>query len=113
MAKYASVLNGKGVTQMEKTKVTFTIDMVLFIIFLMLKLDGIIDWKWIWIFSPFWIAWCIQVCVCIVAVIVNAIADWQPKNMYRAPSGDPLVWDAKTGTLYGPWDGEDNTNEEV
>lgn len=92
---------------MEKTKITLQIDIILFIIFLILKLDGIIDWKWIWVFSPFWIIWCIQGCLWVVAVIRNIIAVWQPKNLYRAPSGDPLVWDAKTSTLYGPWGSEE------
>lgn len=28
---------------------------LLFIVFLVLKLTGYIDWSWWWIFSPFWI----------------------------------------------------------
>ena len=27
---------------------------VLFVVFLVLKLTGTIDWAWIWIFSPIW-----------------------------------------------------------
>ena len=88
----------------KKININTKIDLMLFIIFLMLRLDGVINWKWLWVFSPLWIMWCIQVCILIVVVIAN----WQPKNLYRAPSGDPLVWDAKTNTLYGPWSAEDS-----
>lgn len=28
---------------------------ILFLIFLVLKLTGNIDWSWWWVFSPFWI----------------------------------------------------------
>lgn len=28
---------------------------VLFLIFLVLKFTGFIDWAWIWVFSPLWI----------------------------------------------------------
>ena len=95
---------------MKNKKYVIGIDVVIFIIFLMLKLDGIIDWKWIWIFSPFWIVWYIQGYLWVVAVLRNIIAVWEPKNLYHAPSGDPLVWDAKTNTLYGPWNNK--TEEE-
>lgn len=30
-------------------------DLVLFLIFLVLKLTGFIDWSWWWIFAPLWI----------------------------------------------------------
>lgn len=96
---------------MENKKYIIHVDIILFIIFLILKLDGIIDWKWVWVFSPLWIVWCIQACLCIAAAIAKATAGWVLKNMYRAPSGDPLVWDAKTSTLYGPWSAEDNETE--
>lgn len=29
--------------------------LIIFLIFLTLKLTNIIDWSWIWVFSPFWI----------------------------------------------------------
>jgi len=33
----------------------FGIGMVLFIVFLILKLTHTIDWRWIWVCSPLWI----------------------------------------------------------
>ncbi len=33
----------------------FPLSMVLFIVFLVLKLTGTIDWSWWWVTSPLWI----------------------------------------------------------
>lgn len=99
---------------METKKLTIKMDhieVMLFIIFLILKLDGIIDWKWIWIFSPLWILWAIKISIMIVLQIANAIikiANWQPKYKTHVASGPSLVWDPKTNELYGPWTAEDN-----
>jgi hypothetical protein len=49
---------------------------VLFIIFLILKLTGNIDWSWWWVTSPLWIPLALGlsiVCVAIVIVIVALI----------------------------------------
>ena len=90
---------------MKNKKFTFSIDTILFIIFLILKLDGIIDWQWIWVFSPLWIVWAIQICITIVAVVIDAIVNREPKyKSYHVPSGSTLVWDPKTNTMYGPFD---------
>lgn len=98
----------------SKIKFNFNIELILFIIFLILKLDGIIDWKWIWVFSPFWISWTIQICISIVTIIwvaiANAIVGCNSKRTFS--SGPRLVWDAKTNTMYGPCMDEDNETEE-
>lgn len=41
----------------------------LFITFLVLKLTGVIDWSWIWIFAPLWIS----AVLIIVAIIIGII----------------------------------------
>lgn len=93
---------------MKEAKITLKIDIMLFIIFLMLKLDGIINWQWIWIFSPFWIVLIAQ----IGNIVIDAILNWSEKQKYKSRvAGDPLVWDAKTNTLYGPFEVEDNVND--
>ena len=81
---------------------------MLFIIFLILRLDGIIQWKWIWVFAPIWSVWVIQALITIVAGIANVIAKWQWNCSITRPnvSGPSLVWDAYTQTLYGPWSAE-------
>ena len=90
----------------KKFNVNINISFILFIIFLILKLDGIIDWQWIWIFSPIWIMWIIKACVCIVVAIVSFAIKQKYKPHFA--SGNRLVWDAKTNTLYGPCTAEDN-----
>jgi hypothetical protein len=94
----------------SKAKITITIDIMLFIIFLMLKLDGIINWKWIWVFSPFWIMWTLEASIALFIVL----KDIKPKSRsYKPvrPCGPNLVWDAKTNTLYGPHSKEDDVND--
>ena len=39
----------------EITILNSSLEMVLFVIFLTLKLTGVIDWSWWWITSPLWI----------------------------------------------------------
>ena len=41
---------------------------ILFIIFVVLKLTGNIDWSWWWVSSPLWISW--------VFILVPAIVFW-------------------------------------
>lgn len=45
------------------------LDIVLTIVFLVLKLCGVITWSWWWVFSPIWISWGIAiVLIAIVAI---------------------------------------------
>jgi len=39
---------------------------ILFLIFLVLKLIGVITWSWWWVFSPIWIPFILSVLVVIV-----------------------------------------------
>lgn len=103
---------------METKKITInlnSISIMLFIIFLMLKLDAIIQWKWVWVFSPIWIGWVIQACALIAPIIITIIKiifesikalKWECSMARSRVSGSPLVWDAKTNTLYGPYNEE-------
>ena len=94
---------------MKKVKLAIGIETILCIIFLILKLDGIIQWKWIWIFSPIWIAWIVQAIISIATIIWVAIANATVKSKSKRPPvyGHRLVWDAKTNTMYGPFDKAD------
>ena len=47
---------------------------VLFVVFLVLKLTGNIDWSWWWVTSPLWIPFAIAVSVVGIAVIILIIA---------------------------------------
>lgn len=43
---------------------------VLFIVFLVLKLTGVVTWSWWWVFSPLWIpAVVITVCLVLAGVL--------------------------------------------
>ena len=39
---------------------------VLFLIFLILKLCKIINWSWLWIFSPLWISLVLYLLLCLI-----------------------------------------------
>lgn len=47
---------------------------LLTIVFIVLKLVGVIDWSWLWVLSPIWIDLLVVFCVFLVAFVVMAIA---------------------------------------
>lgn len=49
------------------TGVSFT--GVLTIVFVVLKLVGVINWSWIWVLSPIWISWIIGIIILIIVTI--------------------------------------------
>ena len=57
------------------------LDIVLTIVFLVLKLCGVITWSWWWVFSPIWISW--GVAILIVAIVAfffpMVFRDWWRK----------------------------------
>ena len=57
------------------------LDIVLTIVFLVLKLCGVITWSWWWVFSPIWISGGIAiVLIAIVAIFFPmAYRDWWRK----------------------------------
>ena len=45
---------------------------VLFCIFLVLKLAGLIDWSWFWVTSPLWISFAfVAIVIAVTAIIVG------------------------------------------
>lgn len=42
---------------------------LLTIVFIVLKLIGVITWSWIWVLSPLWISW-------LIAIILIMIIKW-------------------------------------
>ena len=46
---------------------------VLTIIFVVLKLVGVIDWSWVWVLAPFWISAAISLVFGLVALLIVAI----------------------------------------
>lgn len=49
------------------TSITLTI------VFMVLKLAGIINWAWFWVVSPMWISLIFQILILIIVVLVLAI----------------------------------------
>jgi hypothetical protein len=47
---------------------------VLFIVFLVLKLTGNIDWSWYWVTSPIWIPLAIALSIFLIVFLVASIA---------------------------------------
>jgi hypothetical protein len=70
---------GEEEEKKSKKKGIFNINIgflgALFITFLVLKLTGVIDWSWWWIFSPFWAPFALVIGVLIAVLLIwGAIA---------------------------------------
>lgn len=48
----------------------YSLATVLGLIFIVLKLCGVIDWSWLWILSPFWISFGLGMFVCLVCLLI-------------------------------------------
>lgn len=51
-----------------------------FIVFLVLKLVGVIDWSWWWVTSPLWISVALTFFILLIAFLVGAIMDRQSRR---------------------------------
>jgi hypothetical protein len=60
---------------MENTKSSgISLTMVLFIVFLILKLTNNIDWSWWWVTSPLWIGFAIAIAVLLIVGLITFIS---------------------------------------
>lgn len=50
---------------------------LLTILFIGLKLGGVIDWAWVWVLSPMWIGLAVVVVIFAVFFAIAAIAGWR------------------------------------
>lgn len=48
-----------------------TLDMVLFVVFLVLKLTHVIDWSWWWVTAPLWIPLAIAIVLLIILGLIS------------------------------------------
>lgn len=48
---------------------------LLAILFIALKLCGVITWPWVWVLAPIWGSIVLVIVVCIIVAIVTAIAN--------------------------------------
>lgn len=51
---------------------------VLTIVFVVLKLVGVINWSWLWVLCPLWI----NILLTIIALVIIAIIDKRTSNKY-------------------------------
>lgn len=51
------------------------LDIILFVVFLILKLTGNIDWSWWWVTSPLWIPIAIVIVFLILGMIIRGIIE--------------------------------------
>lgn len=59
---------------------------VLTIVFIVLKLVGVINWSWLWVLSPLWI----EIILVIVLLIIIALLDRKSRNKWNR--SDRLKW---------------------
>lgn len=51
------------------------LDIILFVVFLILKLTGDIDWSWWWVTSPLWIPIVIVICFLVIVALVLGLKE--------------------------------------
>ena len=58
-----------------------SLDIILTIVFVVLKLCEVITWSWWWVFSPIWISWSIVILLIAIMAIFCLVAfrDWWRK----------------------------------
>lgn len=53
--------------------IDFSLPVILFVVFLVLKLTHLIDWSWIWVFAPLWIGFIVFVLMILIIAIIGLI----------------------------------------
>jgi hypothetical protein len=47
-----------------------TFHMLLFLVFLVLKLTNVITWNWLWVTAPLWVPYAIVISILLIIVII-------------------------------------------
>ena len=50
---------------------------LLTIVFITLKLCGVISWSWVWVLAPAWIGLAVAILIVIAVAIITAIITWR------------------------------------
>ena len=50
------------------------------VVFIILKLTGVITWSWWWVLIPFWFPTVIQIIILIIGLLLIKLADYLNKN---------------------------------
>lgn len=66
----------------KKAKVKFpSLSTILGVVFIVLKLCGVIEWSWVWVLAPFWIGAIITILTLIFVTMVAAITAYVVKKI--------------------------------
>ena len=67
----------------NKVSSSIGITTILFVVFLVLKLTGVISWSWWWVTAPLWIPICFGLIVAIILVIARIIIRKKKMRKHR------------------------------
>ena len=67
----------------KKTSGSIGITTILFVVFLVLKLTGLISWSWWWVTAPLWIPTCLGLTIIIILIIIRAIVRKRKMRKHR------------------------------
>jgi len=61
---------------LKELRVSFNVNLtgILFVVFLVLKLTGVIDWSWWWITAPLWIGIASWIVILLIVLLIIFIA---------------------------------------
>ena len=60
-----------------------SITTILFVVFLVLKLTGVISWSWWWVTAPLWIPICLGLTIIIILIIARIIISKKKMRKHR------------------------------
>ncbi len=60
-----------------------SLNVVVFIVFLILKLVGVITWSWVWVTSPIWIGVILGILVLIAIEVLKAYLDKRSNKRFE------------------------------
>lgn len=64
-------MSNENKTVIKKQGLSFS--SLLTIIFIVLKLIGVIEWSWLWVLSPLWISVGLLLVICLIGMLVVGI----------------------------------------
>lgn len=71
------------------------------IVFIVLKLLGVIDWSWFWVLSPIWITASVVLGILIIVVVVILISDhMKEKRRKRTQEAHAARWNKHRDTRF-------------
>lgn len=50
-----------------------SLGIVLTIIFVILKLIGVIEWSWVWVLAPLWVSACLSLVIYLIGLLIIGI----------------------------------------